>query len=572
MKKLLFYLKEYKKQTVLAPLFKLFEVILELSVPFIVATIIDKGIGNSDKSVVVTWSVVLCGFAAIGLGFAVTAQYFAARAATGFASNVREALFFHIQDMAYPDIDRLGASSLITNMTSDVDRIQNGLNLTLRLVLRSPFVVAGAVVACFLTDPGPALYIAAAVPVLLVVIYVIMLSGIKLYGKVQASLSRTVRRIRENLSGVRVLRAFGKEKDESGAFRKENGDYVKKQLVSGRISALLNPVSFVIVNLAVIAMIGSGAVRVDGGALTTGAVVALYNFSAMIIVELIKIADFTINLTKAVSSGKRVSAVLNEGSAAEYPDEPAQLHGDTAVALSGVSLSYGGENVLENIDLEIKEGQTVGVIGGTGSGKTSLISLIARSYDPQKGKVELFGADVKSFTKKQLYETVRVVPQKAVLFSGTVRSNLCFGLDGRTDEEMNEALRAACAYGVVTEKGGLDAQVEQNGRNFSGGQKQRLTVAAALLRRPRILILDDSSSALDYATDAEMRENISKIKGLTLINVAQRVSTVRNCDLIVVLDDGGIVGAGTHERLLEDCSVYRSIYESQTEQSGEVTA
>ena len=569
MKKLLLYLKEYKKQTVLAPVFKLFEVILELTVPFIVSLIIDEGINGNDRVTVIKWSAVLCGFAVIGLGFAVTAQFFAAKAATGFASNVRKALFFSIQDMSYSDIDRFGASSLITNITSDVNQMQNGLNLTLRLMLRSPFVVVGAVAACFLTDAGSAVWFAAAVPILTVIIYVIMLSGVKLYGKVQASLSKMVLRIRENLGGVRVLRAFGKEKDESAAFDLENGEYVKNQIFSGRISALLNPATYIIVNLAVIAMINAGAVKVNGGRLSTGAVVALYNLSAMVIVELIKLADFTINVTKSISSAKRVSAVLNENTGMEYPDKPAVQSGDTAIKMTDVCFGYGGDNVLENINITVKEGQTVGVIGGTGSGKSTLAALIGRCYDPGSGSVELFGCDVKNYTKARLAETVRIIPQKAVLFSGTVRSNLLFGLDGRTDEEMTDALKTACAYDTVLNKGGLDAKVEQGGRNFSGGQKQRLAVAAALLRRPRILILDDSSSALDYATDAEMRENISRLKGMTVINVAQRVSTVRGCDMIIVLDEGKIAGTGTHEELLSACPVYKSIYDSQTEKSGE---
>lgn len=569
MKKLLLYLKEYKKQTVLAPVFKLFEVVLELTVPFIVSLIIDEGINGSDRGTVIKWCVVLCVFAAVGLGFAVTAQYFAAKAATGFASNVREALFCRVQDMAYADIDRLGASSLITNITSDVNQMQNGLNLTLRLLLRSPFVVVGAVAACFMIAPGPALYFALAVPLLLVIIYVIMLTGVKLFGRVQSSLALMVRRIRENLGGVRVLRAFGKEKDEAEAFDRENGGYVKNQLFSGRISALLNPATFVIVNLAVIAMINAGAVQVDGGGLSTGAVVAMYNLSAMVIVELIKLADFTINVTKAVSGAKRVSAVLNEKVSMEYPEKPAEQSGDTAVKMTGVCFGYGGENVLENIDISIKEGQTVGIIGGTGSGKSTLAALICRCYDPAAGKVELFGADAKDHTAKQLAETVRIVPQKAVMFSGTVRSNLCFGLEDKSDGEMTAALKAACAYETVQDKGGLDAKVEQGGRNFSGGQKQRLAVAAALLRRPRILILDDSSSALDYATDAEMRENISRLKGVTVINVAQRISTVKNCDMIIVLDEGKIAGAGTHAELLSGCAVYKSIYDSQTEKGVE---
>ena len=569
MKNLLLYIKEYKKQTVLAPVFKLFEVVLELTVPFIVSLIIDEGINNSDRGTVIKWCVVLCIFAAVGLGFAVTAQYYAAKAATGFASNVREALFFRVQDMSYSDIDRLGASSLITNITSDVNQMQNGLNLTLRLLLRSPFVVVGAVAACFVIDPGPALYFAVSIPVLTVIIYIIMLSGVRLYGKVQTALSKMIRRIRENLGGVRVLRAFGKEKDETEAFDKENGRYVKNQLVWGRISALLNPATFVTVNLAVIAMISAGAVKVNGGSLSTGSVVAMYNLSAMVIVELIKLADFTINVTKAVSSAKRVSAVLDGKTGMEYPSEPAVQSGDTAIKMTGVSFGYGGENVLDNIDLSIKEGQTVGIIGGTGSGKSTLAALMCRCYDPDGGKVEIFGADAKDYPKKQLGQTLRIVPQKAVLFSGTVRSNLCFGLDNRSDEEAFAALKVACAYETVKDKGGLDAKVEQGGRNFSGGQKQRLTVAAALLSRPRILILDDSSSALDYATDAEMRENIANIKGMTVINIAQRISTVKNCDMIIVLDEGKIAGIGAHEELLSDCAVYKSIYDSQTEKSGE---
>ena len=569
MKNLLLYLKEYRKQTILAPVFKLFEVVLELTVPFIVSLIIDDGIGNSDRGTVIKWCVVLCAFAAVGLGFAVTAQYFAAKAATGFASNVRETLFFRVQDMSHSDIDRLGASSLITNITSDVNQMQNGLNLTLRLLLRSPFVVVGAVAACFVISPGPALYFALSIPLLTVIIYVIMLVGVRLYGKVQTALSKMILRIRENLGGVRVLRAFGKEKDETNAFDVENGRYVKNQLVWGRISALLNPATFVTVNLAVVAMVGAGAVKVNGGSLSTGSVVAMYNLSAMVIVELIKLADFTINVTKAVSSAKRVSAVLDGKTGMEYPSGPAVQSGDTAIKMTGVSFGYGGENVLENIFLTVKEGQTVGIIGGTGSGKSTLAALIARYYDPSSGTVELFGADAKLYGRKQLEKMVRTVPQKAVLFSGTVRSNLCFGLDHKTDEEMIAALKAACAHETVQSKGGLDAKVEQSGRNFSGGQKQRLTVAAALLARPRILILDDSSSALDYATDAEMRANIANIKGMTVINIAQRISTVRNCDMIVVLDEGKIAGIGAHEELLDNCAVYKSIYDSQTEKNGE---
>ena len=565
MKLLLPYLKKYRTQSILSPLFKLFEVILELCVPFIVSYMIDSGIKNGDRPLVIKLTLILVLFAAVGFGFAVVAQYFAARAATGFAADLRSALYDHIGKLSYSDLDRLGASSLITNMTYDVSRVQNGVNLTLRLLLRSPFVVAGAVAACFAVSVKPALGFAAAVPLLLVFVYFVMLFGMKLYSRVQNSLSLTVRRAKENLDGVRVIRAFGGEDGEEERFRRENGALLRDQLVSGRLSALLNPVTFLIVNIAVAAMMYLGAIKVDSGSLTQGQVVAMYNLTAMVLVELIKLADLTINITKAMSSGKRLASVLSLEPSVVYGEKELEPKGGYAVRLSGASLSYGGKAALSDIDLTVRTGQTVGIIGGTGSGKSSLIALIARFYDRDSGKVELFGHDIRDYTEKQLRSLVGAVPQKAVLFEGTLRENLCAGAGDVDDDTLNAALAAACADGFVAEKGGLQCRVEQGGRNFSGGQKQRLCVARALLRRPALLILDDSSSALDYATDARMREAIASYsEGMTVIIAAQRVSSVAGADLIYVTDDGAIVGSGTHEELLSCCPRYAQIYASQT--------
>lgn len=570
MKKLFEYLKRYRTQSVLAPLFKLFEVVLELCVPFIVSHMIDLGIKAGDRGVIIKCSVLLVVLAAAGFGFAVTAQYFAARAATGFAADLRSALYRRIGELSYSDLDRLGTSSLITNMTSDVTRVQNGVNLTLRLLLRSPFVVAGAVIACFVISAKPALGFAAAVPVLLIFVYFVMLFGMKMYSRVQNSLSRTVRRAKENLDGVRVIRAFGAEADETGKFKSENDALYGDQIRSGRLSALLNPVTFVIVNVAVAAMIYLGAIKVNAGTLTQGETVAMYNLTAMVLVELIKLADLTINITKALSSAKRLSAVLELTPSMRYGETPVQPSGDVAVRLGHVSLSYGGKEALSDINVEIGKGRTVGIIGGTGSGKSSVISLIARFYDCDSGKVELFGHDVKEYPEKQLRSLVGAVPQRAVLFEGTLRENLLAGAGEVGDDVISAALAAACADDFVAAKGGLDCRVEQGGRNFSGGQKQRLSVARALLRRPEILILDDSSSALDYATDARMREAIREYsKDMTVLIAAQRVSSVRGADVIYVIDDGVIVGAGTHGQLLAECPQYAQICASQTEGGGE---
>ena len=563
MKKLLKYLKKYRAQSILAPLLKLCEVALEIAVPFIVSYMIDNGIDKGDKGFVIRCFLLLILFGALGFGFAIVAQYFAAKAATGFSADLRGALFRHIGKLSYSDLDKFGASSLITNMTSDVTRIQNGVNLTLRLLLRSPFVVFGAVAACFVISVQPALRFAAAVPVLLVFVYVIMLFGMKLYGKVQEKLSKTVRAAKENLDGVRVIRAFGIEEREKAEFDKDNKALLKTQLSSGRLSALLNPVTLVIVNIAVAALMYSGAVKVSAGTLSQGEVVAMYNLTAMVLVELIKLADLTINITKALSSAKRVSAVLDAKPSIEYGEKEAD-DSDVAVKFDDVSLSYGGVEAISHIDLELKKGQTLGITGGTGSGKSSILSLISRFYDADGGKITLFGRDIKEYSEENLRKTVGVVPQRAALFAGTLRENLNFGAGEVNDDTLEKALDAACALDFVRDKGGLDCKVEQNGRNFSGGQKQRLCVARALARNPRILILDDSSSALDYATDARMRSSIFEYsKDMTVIIAAQRISSVRNSDAIAVVDDGKIVGYGKHDELLSTCDIYKQIYVSQ---------
>lgn len=564
MKKIFVYLKRYRLQCFLSPLLKLCEVALELAVPFVVSYMIDTGIKGGDKPLVVRLSLFLMLFALIGFGFAVAAQYFAAKAATGFAADLRSALFSHINELSYKELDRLGFSSLITNMTSDISRIQTGVNLTLRLLLRSPLVVFGAVIACFAISVRPALRFAAFVPVLLIFVYFIMLFGMKLYVKVQDRLSKTVRTAKENLDGVRVIRAFCTEDKEKEKFDSQNESLMKKQLASGRLSSLLNPVTLVIVNIAVVALMYSGAIKVDAGELTQGEVVAMYNLTAMVLVELIKLADLTINITKALSSAKRVSAVLDIKPSLRYGRKEVERKGDIAVQLSDASLSYDGAKAVSHIDLTVKAGQTLGIIGGTGSGKTSLISLIARFYDADDGDIRLFGNDIKEYPEKQLRKTVGVALQSAALFSGTVRENLSYGLENVDDETLIKALEASCAYDFVLEKGGLDFYIEPNGRNLSGGQRQRLCVARALVKAPDILILDDSSSALDYATDAKMREAVSEYsKDMTVIIAAQRVSSVRGCDIIAVMEEGGIAGLGTHEELLEKCPVYRQIYESQ---------
>lgn len=568
MKRLLIYIKGYKKEAVLGPVFKLLEALLELIVPLIIASIIDRGIANGDSAYVVRMCLLLVLLGAVGLIFSVTAQYFAAKASVGFVTQVRHSLFAHMQKFSYSDIDELGSSGMITKLTSDSEKVQSGLNLALRLLLRSPFVVFGAMIAAFTIDAKSALTFVAVIPVLAAVIFGIMLITMPLYKKVQSGLDRVLRKTRENISGVRVIRAFGKEEDEISDFAAENEALTHTQKHVGHISALLNPMTYVIINIGIIALINIGAIRVsENASMTKGDVVALYNYMSQILVELIKLANLIISITKALASASRISSVLKK--------EPTQVFGtkdasdkstEYSIEFENVSMRYGasGDDSLTDISFKAKRGSTVGIIGGTGSGKTSLINLIPRFYDATAGTVKIDGTDVREYTESALRKKIACVPQKAVLFRGTIRENMCWGRADATDEEILYAIDTAEAARVVEDKGGLDAVIEQGGRNLSGGQRQRLTVARAIAAKPEILILDDSFSALDYATDAAMRKKISeRIRGTTVIIVSQRASSVMNADVIITLDDGKAVGIGTHEELLEGCEVYREIYESQ---------
>ena len=568
MKKLLIYLKDNKKECVLGPLFKLLEASLELLVPLVVAALIDKGIGGAGKAdvgFIVKMALLLVAFGAVGLAFSLTAQFFAAKAATGFTARVRNALFRHIGRLSYTQLDGVGTSTLITRMTSDMNQVQTGLNLTLRLLLRSPFVVFGAAVMAFTVDVRAALVFAVAIPLLSVVVFGIMLLCIPLYKSVQAKLDRVVSRTRENLIGVRVIRAFCKEKEETERFKEETGELALSQRVVGRISALLNPLTYVMINLAIIALIYTGALRVEAGLLTQGAVVALYNYMSQILVELIKLADLIINITKSIACAKRISAVFDIPAGQEQTDGTPD-GGEAAVEFKNVSFKYGaGENVLSDISFTAQQGQTVGIIGGTGSGKTSLINLIPRFYDASEGCVFVDSRDVRSYNPDALRTKIGIVPQKAVLFKGTVAENLRWGDSSAADDALKTALKAAQAYEIIESRPeGLDAPVEQGGKNFSGGQRQRLTIARALVRRPEILILDDSASALDFATDAALRKAISELDWHPCVFiVSQRTASIMHADIILVLDDGRLVGKGTHSQLLEGCETYREIYDSQ---------
>lgn len=567
MKKLLVHLKAYTKETILGPLFKLMEATLELFVPLVVAAIIDTGIKNSDTGYIIRMCLVLVALGAVGLGLAVTAQYFSAKAAVGFVAKIRHALFAHIQLFSYSQLDKLGTSTLITRMTSDANQVQNGLNLTLRLLLRSPFVVFGAMVMAFTIDIPSAWIFAVVIPVLCVVVFGIMLACIPLYKKVQQRLDRVLGITRGNLTGVRVLRAFRKEKQQEQEFALCNEELTATQKFVGRISALMNPLTYIIINIAVIVLIQTGAIRVEAGILTQGAVVALYNYMSQILTELVKMANLIINITKAVACANRIQNVLDI-----QPDMPveATLAGSDAVykvqfAAAGLQYPGAAELALENIDLCVKPGQTVGIIGGTGSGKSTLVQMIPRFYDATKGAVYMDGRDVRSWNKEELRQKIGIVPQRAVLFHGTIRENLLWGNETATEEELWDALRTAQAEDVVRGKeNGLEAMVEQGGRNLSGGQRQRLTIARALVRKPEILILDDSASALDFATDAALRKALRELQpSPTVFIVSQRTSSLQHADQILVLDDGEAVGLGTHEELLQNCSVYREIYDSQ---------
>lgn len=565
MKKLFVHFKGYGRECVLGPLFKLLEASFELIIPLIVASIIDRGIVAGDRAHVVRMVLCMAVLGLVGLLAAVTAQYFAAKAAIGFSSRLRHALMAHIQTLSYTELDTLGASTLITRMTSDVNQVQSGVNMCLRLLLRSPFVVFGAMVMAFTIDVRCALIFAAVIAVLCAIVFTIMLVTIPKYRAVQGQLDSVTAATRENLNGVRVLRAFCKEEAETEKFARRNQLLTRMQLAVGRISAGMNPLTYVVINAAVIALIHSGAVRVSLGTLTQGQVIALYNYMSQILVELVKMANLIILLTKAWACGDRISAVLSVQSSQQSGDKTPAEHG--SVAFEDVSLRYkgAGADALEHVTFSARPGETIGVIGGTGSGKSTLVNLIPRFYDATSGRVRVGGVDVRELSKDALRDAVAVVPQKAVLFKGTIRSNLLWGNENASEQDLLDALSTAQALDVVDAKPGrLDEPVEQGGRNFSGGQRQRLTIARALVKKPDVLILDDSASALDYATDASLRRAIRQMDSRpTTFIVSQRASSVRFADQIIVLDDGCVAGIGTHDALLAGCPVYQEIYASQ---------
>ena len=569
MSKLLKYLKKYKIESILAPFFKLIEVAFELTVPLIVSTIIDVGIENGDKVYIIKRCLLLGLLGILGLCSTLVAQYFSAKASVGFASDIRHALFKHIGKLSYSQLDSLGAPTLITRLTGDINQVQTGTNLTLRLVLRSPFVVFGAVIMAFTVDAKSSLVFVVAVPALAAVVFAIMLVCIPMYRKVQQKLDGLLSKTRENLLGTRVVRAFCKEEEEIADFDAKNSALTEMQTAVGRISAFMNPATFVLINLAIIALIYVGAIRVDSGAISRGAVVALYNYMSQILVELIKLANLIISVTKAIACGNRIQSVLDI--------EPATVPGSVtdgdkkceySVEFDGACLSYNGsEESLHNIDLKIPRGSSIGVIGSTGSGKTSLVNLIPRFYDVTGGCVLVDGVDVRDYDTKALRSKIGVVSQKKVLFAGTVRDNIRFGKQDATDEEIWQALETAQAKQMIEDKSGqLDFVLEQEGKNLSGGQRQRMTIARALVRKPEVLILDDAASALDYATGAALNKALRNTDfAPTVITVSQRVAAIRNADTIVVLDEGEIVGIGTNDELLRSCEVYKEIFDSQLE-------
>lgn len=557
------YLKAYRKEAILAPLLKLLEAAFELIVPLVVAEIVDVGIAGGDMPYVVKMFFVLILFGVVGLGFSVTAQYFSAKAAVGFAVTLRHELFRKIQSFSYAELDRIGTGTLITRMTADVNQLQSGVNLFLRLLLRSPFIVFGAMIMAFVVDVQGALVFTIAIPVLFLIVFLIMLTTIPLFKKVQEKLDTVLNKTKDNLTGVRVIRAFRKEEAEVASFDESNESLKKGQLFVGRISALLNPLTYVIVNVAIIVLIHVGAIRVEAGLLTQGGVMALYNYMSQILVELVKFANMIISVNKALASKKRIEAVMQtENSLSRIEDE---RRDEDFIVFDRVSLRYpnAGADSLKDISFSVKRGETVGVIGGTGSGKTSLVSLIPHFYDCTAGSVRVDGLDVKAHDPVELRERVGIVPQKAVLFAGTIRENLLWGKNDATDEEINLALSRAQAKDVVASKErGLDEPVSQGGKNLSGGQRQRLTIARALVKNPDILILDDSASALDYATEAKLRKALKDLPCTKFI-VSQRTGSIAHADKIIVLADGEVARMGTHEELLQSCEVYREIYESQ---------
>ena len=567
MNKMLGYLKDYKRESVLAPLFKMLEATFDLFVPLVMADIVNIGIAAHDFHYILVRCGILLLLAMIGLACSLTAQYFSAKAAVGYSTALRHALFEHIQTLSFTEMDTLGTSTLITRMTSDVNQVQSGLNLFLRLFLRSPFVVIGAMVMAFTVNSRAALIFVVTIPLLSVVVFGIMAATRPLYKTVQNRLDRVLGLTRENLTGVRVVRAFDKEKSEVERFENANDLLTKMQLHVGHISALMNPLTYVIINLAIIWLIQTGSVQVNDGTLSQGDVVALYNYMSQILVELIKLANLIISLTKCVACGNRVQALFDIKSSQEVTSDKDVIgNADYAVEFRGVSLKYknAGEESLTGMDFAVKRGETVGIIGGTGSGKSSLVNMIPRFYDASAGEVLIGGRDVKSFEIPELRERIGIVPQKAVLFKGSIRDNMRWGKDDATDDEILAAAKTAQAADVIESKGGLDFEIEQGGKNLSGGQRQRFTIARALVRKPEILILDDSASALDFATDAALRKSIREMDtNPTVFIVSQRTSSIQHADKIIVLDDGKIAGIGKHDELLNSCPVYSEIYNSQ---------
>ena len=570
MKSLLKYLKDYKKESFLAPLFKMLEASFELFVPLVMAAIIDTGIANSDRGYIFRMGGVLVALGLIGLACSATAQYFSARAAVGFATQLRHALFSHIQSLSYTELDTLGTNTLITRMTSDVNQLQSGVNLTLRLLLRSPFIVFGAMIMAFTVDVKAALIFVVAIPLLSIVVFGIMIVSLPLYKKVQAALDKVLGRTRENLAGARVIRAFCKENQEIEAFSEENEALLDIQVFVGKISAAMNPLTYIIVNVALVVLLWTGAIRVDSGIITQGAVVALVNYMSQILVELIKLAKLILQITKALACAKRIESIFEVENSQQIEARTQQVDAkntEDVIRFEHVGLTYqgGGDESLTDIDFTVKRGQTIGIIGGTGSGKTSVVNLIPRLYDATRGTVLVDGQDVKTYDPDTLRSKVGIVPQKAVLFKGTIRENLLWGNENATEEQLEKALEISQAKEFVdTKEGRLDFMIAQGGKNLSGGQKQRMTIARAVVREPEILILDDSASALDFATDAKLRHAIREMgNDMTVIIVSQRSSSIQYADQIIVLDDGKMVGIGTHESLLADNEVYQEIYYSQ---------
>ena len=573
MKSLFVYLKDYRKEALLGPLAKLFEALLELLVPLVVAAIIDRGIGGGDRDYILRMCLLLVGLGSAGLAFSVLAQYFAARAAAGFAKKLRHALFVQIQGLSFSQLDALGTATLNMRLTTDTSQVQTGLNLSLRLLLRSPFIVLGAGIMAFTIDRKAALIFAAVIPLLALAVFWLMCRGIPLYQGVQGRLDRVLALTRENLTGVRVLRAFRKEAAEVRGFEESTEGLAQAQQRAGRFSALMNPLTYILINLALIALLQTGALRVNTGALSQGSLVALYNYLSQILVELIKLASLILTITRSVACAGRIQTLLVTDAPLPCPapsddtDKP-----DTAVSFEQVSLRFenAAENALENISFSVKRGEIIGVIGGTGAGKSALINLIPRFYEATAGRVSVFGRDVRAYSQKELRQKIGLVPQAALLFQGSIRENLFWGKENATEEELLTALESAQALEVVRQKGGLGAPLEQGGKNLSGGQRQRLTIARALVREPELLILDDAASALDYATEAALRKSLETLPFRpTVFLVSQRVSSVRFADRILVLDDGAIAGIGTESELLQNCAVYREIHASQHRKEAE---